>query len=143
MSIGSTLTVLKLVALEHLHEQRIVHRDIKPENILIDADGHIALTDFGIARAFGTIDEDRPWRNLSPWNTPQIPQGDDDHHAADKDDRDETCSMVGTPGYTAPEVYSGKYSYEVDVWGAGVVLHNMLTGKVSGLLRLRTSAHLY
>ncbi|KAI0730746.1 kinase-like domain-containing protein, partial [Earliella scabrosa] len=103
-----------LVALEHLHDQRIIHRDVKPENILIDENDHIALTDFGIARAFGTPDTERPWRHLNPFPT----------------DADETCSLVGTPGYTAPEVYSGRYTYGADVWGAGVVLHTMLTGRL-------------
>ena len=38
-----------VVALEHLHASGIVHRDLKPENMLIGADGHIKLTDFGLS----------------------------------------------------------------------------------------------
>ena len=50
--------------------------------------------------------------------------------SARKKTEDETHSLVGTPGYTAPEVYSGTYSYGVDVWGIGVVLYCMMVGKV-------------
>lgn len=40
-----------VLALEHLHAAGIVHRDLKPENMLIAADGHIKLTDFGLSDA--------------------------------------------------------------------------------------------
>ncbi|TFK79726.1 Pkinase-domain-containing protein, partial [Polyporus arcularius HHB13444] len=71
-------------------------------------DTAIALTDFGIARAFGIEHADRPWTQ----------------------DGDETHTLAGTSGYVAPEVYSGQYSYGVDIWGAGVVLYSMLTGRL-------------
>jgi serine/threonine protein kinase len=40
-----------VLALEHLHSMGIVHRDLKPENMLIAADGHVKLTDFGLSEA--------------------------------------------------------------------------------------------
>jgi serine/threonine protein kinase len=40
-----------VAGLEHLHSRGIVHRDLKPENMLIGADGHIKLTDFGLSDA--------------------------------------------------------------------------------------------
>jgi len=38
-----------LLAIEHLHNAGIIHRDLKPENIILDAKGHIKLTDFGLS----------------------------------------------------------------------------------------------
>lgn len=40
-----------VLALEYLHLQGVVYRDVKPENILIDAEGHIRLTDFGLSKS--------------------------------------------------------------------------------------------
>ena len=39
-----------LLALEHLHNNKVVYRDLKPENILLDMDGHVILTDFGLSK---------------------------------------------------------------------------------------------
>lgn len=39
-----------ILAIEFLHEEKILYRDLKPDNILIDKDGHIYLTDFGLAK---------------------------------------------------------------------------------------------
>ena len=57
-----------VLALEHLHNKRIVHRDLKPDNILINADGHLKLTDFGLSD-MGLMDKSE----LSVFATPTTP----------------------------------------------------------------------
>jgi ribosomal protein S6 kinase beta len=42
-----------ILALDHLHGLGVLHRDLKPENILLGSDGHVCLTDFGLAKDFG------------------------------------------------------------------------------------------
>merc|ERR1711976_309126 len=47
-----------LLGLEHLHRMDIIYRDLKPENILLGSDGHVRLTDFGLAKgSMGTTDK--------------------------------------------------------------------------------------
>ena len=48
-----------VLALEFLHNLNIIHRDLKPENILLRADGHVCLTDFGLAKDFGSQEKAR------------------------------------------------------------------------------------
>lgn len=44
------ITAQLILGIEHLHARNVLYRDLKPENILIDADGHIRLADFGLAK---------------------------------------------------------------------------------------------
>ena len=98
---------MQLLGLQSLHSLHIVHRDLKPDNVLISPNGHIAIADFGLARSFSR----KRWAN---------------------------CRMtdpVGTAGYLAPEILDHHrrttgYSSSVDVWGYGMILLEMLLGKV-------------
>lgn len=86
-------------ALKYCHRKGIVHRDIKLDNILIDHDYKIKLTDFGLC-------------------------------AVKEDSNQYFYDEVGTARYTAPELLRGDgYDESVDVWGLGVVLFLLLTGK--------------
>ncbi|HOW75957.1 MAG TPA: serine/threonine-protein kinase [Candidatus Competibacteraceae bacterium] len=88
-----------LQALGHAHAQGVVHRDIKPGNIILLADGQVKVTDFGIARL-----------ELSGGLT-------------------QVGMAVGTPGYMAPEQFSGQeVDRRADLYAAGVVLFELLTG---------------
>jgi serine/threonine protein kinase len=102
-TLEQTLAIMSdlLAALDYAHRQNIVHRDIKPANLLIEASGRVKLTDFGVARIQDSGDATRT-------------QG----------------SMVGTLKYMSPEQVQGQpIDARADLFAAGVVLYQLLTGK--------------
>ncbi len=100
---GETAEIAKQVckALEHAHKNHIIHRDIKPHNILITKDGTAKVTDFGIARAV----TDSTVTN--------------------------TGNVIGSVHYFSPEQARGGYIDEKsDLYSLGIVMYEMVTGKV-------------
>jgi serine/threonine-protein kinase len=88
-------------AVAHVHDRGIVHRDLKPSNVRITPAGAVKLLDFGIAKQ-GTA------------------------HGLTR-----TGSLIGTPLYLSPEQLRGEAATPAsDVWSLGVLLYEMLTGKV-------------
>eukprot|EP01138_Halocafeteria_seosinensis_P013925 gb/GECG01014220.1/.p1 GENE.gb/GECG01014220.1/~~gb/GECG01014220.1/.p1 ORF type:complete len:1041 (+),score=130.92 gb/GECG01014220.1/:1-3123(+) len=103
-----------VLALEHLHKNGVVYRDLKPENVLLDGEGHVKLTDFGLSRV-GKENK-----------RPEVTSLNEQSKAADE----RTHSFCGTEQYMAPEVLlQHGHSSAVDWWSLGIMMSEMLTGK--------------
>jgi beta-lactam-binding protein with PASTA domain len=90
-----------LAALGAAHRRDVVHRDVKPQNVLVAEDGHLKVTDFGIARAGA------------------------------ESDMTEAGSVIGTAQYLSPEQARGdEVTAASDTYAVGIVLYEMLTGRV-------------
>ena len=88
-------------AIAAAHQNRIIHRDIKPQNILIDREGNVKITDFGIAVALSDT-------SLTQTNT-----------------------LLGSVHYLSPEqARGGMATIQTDIYALGIVLYELLTGRV-------------
>ncbi len=86
------------VALSYAHGQEMVHRDLKPANVMLDADGRVVLTDFGIARMI---------------TGPQMTA---------------SGTMVGTPAFMSPEQGLGQHvDHRSDIYSLGIMLYQLVT----------------
>lgn len=102
LPVAQVLDVVSQVALglAYAHEHGIVHRDVKPSNVMMIRDGHVKITDFGIARMESSAV------------------------------RTQTGMVLGSPKYMSPEQVMGKLiDHRSDVFSLGVMLYEMLTGK--------------
>jgi tRNA A-37 threonylcarbamoyl transferase component Bud32 len=98
-----TMMIEAAEAVQHAHMRGILHRDLKPANILIDAVGHLHITDFGLAK-------------LMESNVDMTASG----------------AIIGTPAYMSPEQaagHRGRMSLATDVYGLGAIFYALLTGK--------------
>jgi len=125
-------------AIKSVHDLDYVHRDLKPDNILIDCEGHVKLSDFGLSKKFKS--EDNAGDNhISQFhkNVDKIANNEDvssskapsDRSKYKKTRRELLYSTVGTPDYMAPEIFAQKgYSKAVDWWSLGVIMYECLVG---------------
>ncbi|MGB7294581.1 MAG: protein kinase, partial [Candidatus Aminicenantales bacterium] len=103
LSPGQTVSIAKQVCegLNEAHRLGVVHRDLKPQNIMIDRNGDVKIMDFGIARTLQA-------KGITGEGV-----------------------MIGTPEYMSPEQAEGKEADErADIYALGIVLFEMLTGRV-------------
>ena len=141
-------TAEMILAVDSVHKLNCIHRDLKPDNILIDKNGHIQLSDFGLAKiadktffpitqkdnvgpqklvnnAFDSITSaNTNYSNNAPTQNIRSANG-----LRPRRNRLIAYSTVGTPDYIAPEVFSQNgYGEEADWWSIGVMFFEMVVG---------------
>ena len=126
-----------MLAIESIHKKNYIHRDIKPDNVLIDARGHIQLSDFGLCKQTETSEDKYVEETIHDYVPGQIANSNletfkrylQKYNSQTHKNRKLAYSAVGTPDYIAPEMLKRiGYTELVDWWALGVIIYEMLIG---------------
>jgi tetratricopeptide (TPR) repeat protein/predicted Ser/Thr protein kinase len=103
LPVARTLTIFRQICegLQAAHEKGVIHRDLKPQNVMINAEDHVYLMDFGLAKT------------------------------SEQTGVTQTGAVIGTPNYMSPEQVKGlPVGPQSDIYSLGIILYEMLTGVV-------------
>jgi 3-phosphoinositide dependent protein kinase-1 len=102
-----------LDAIDYMHSRGVLHRDLKPENVLLDANMHVKITDFGTGKLLD--DENRQTNGAAILPTPGLRR---------------RVSFVGTAEYVSPELLTAREGGKpTDLWAFGCIIYQLLTGR--------------
>ncbi|OUM55568.1 hypothetical protein BVG19_g5133 [[Candida] boidinii] len=119
-----------LVGLKYLHGEGIIHRDIKGANILIDINGTVKISDFGISKKIRSARKIDGKGNSDSDDTDNSDTSENENYTLDDNKSKKRASLQGSVYWMAPEVVKQiAYTDRADIWSLGCLIVEMFTGK--------------